>query len=154
MAVILERWKAEILACTDENEARRASRTLSKFINEYREKLAPVVPSLQGTRGLHEGSQTVVLWRNREVAKLRQSCRQDIFELSDNKSDNQESVSLESDQSKSEKNRRGRNRAGKDNRILLIRRCFWNGIVLIWPIIWTKSNHHMKNFANYSQMRS
>lgn len=83
MAVILERWKAEILACTDENEAHRAARSLSKFITEYREKLAPIVPSLQGTRGLHEGSQTVVLWRNREVAKLRQSCRQDLFELSD-----------------------------------------------------------------------
>lgn len=114
MAVILERWKEEILTCAEETDAYRAARSLSKFITEYREKLAPVVPSLQGTRGLHEGSQTVVLWRNREVAKLRQSCRQDIFELSDNKSDNQESVSLDSDQSKSQKNRRGRNRAGKD----------------------------------------
>ena len=116
MAVILERWKGEILTCADENEAHREARSLTKFITEYREKLAPVVPSLQGTRGLHEGSQTVVLWRNREVAKLRQSCRQDIFELSDNQSDNQESVSQESDQSKSEKNRRARNKAGKDKR--------------------------------------
>jgi hypothetical protein len=106
MAVVQERWQSEILTCADEHDAHRAARSLNKFITEYREKLAPVVPSLQGTRGLHEGSQTVVLWRNREVAKLRQSCRQDIFELSENQSDSQES-----DQNKLGKNKRGRNRA-------------------------------------------
>ncbi len=87
MAEVVKRWKTEILSCKDELDAARAARKLSKFITEYRKKLAPVVPSLQGTRGLHEGSQTVVLWRNREVARLRQSCRPDIFDTHDSKND-------------------------------------------------------------------
>lgn len=87
MAEVVERWKNEILPCQDEIDAARAARKLSKFITEYRKKLAPVVPSLQGTRGLHEGSQTVVLWRNREVARLRQACRSDIFDAQDSSND-------------------------------------------------------------------
>jgi hypothetical protein len=90
MAVVAERWRSEILSCDEEYDAVRASRSLKKFIVEYREKLTPIVPSLKGTRGLHEGSQTVVLWRNREVARLRQSCRTDIFALPDNKSSDTE----------------------------------------------------------------
>ncbi|MFN7843428.1 MAG: DUF1592 domain-containing protein [Pirellula sp.] len=100
MAVVVDRWKSEIVSCTEENDAIRAARSLSKFITEYREKLAPVVPSLQGTRGLHEGSQTVVLWRNREVAKLRQSCRNDIFELSDDQTADKASSESKVDKSK------------------------------------------------------
>ncbi|MCU0720235.1 MAG: DUF1592 domain-containing protein [Pirellula sp.] len=101
MAVVIERWRSEILPCDEENDAARASRSLSKFIAEYREKLAPVVPSLQGTKGLHEGSQTVVLWRNREVAKLRQSCRSDIFKLIDEQTADQDSVENKGNESNS-----------------------------------------------------
>ena len=101
MEVIEERWRSEVLPCVEEKDAARASRSLSKFISEYREKLAPVVPSLQGTRGLHEGSQTVVLWRNREVAKLRQSCRSDIFKPSDEQTADQDSVENKGNESNS-----------------------------------------------------
>ncbi|XZE21944.1 DUF1592 domain-containing protein [Pirellulaceae bacterium SH449] len=84
MREIGERWRSEVFVCESEADANRAARSLGKFISEYRTKLAPTVPSLKGTRGLHEGSQTLVLWRNREVARLRQSCRQDIFEELEN----------------------------------------------------------------------
>jgi hypothetical protein len=83
IAEIVDRWNSTVIICEFPAEAEVACRALEKFIVDYRAKLSPEVPSLQRTSGLNEGSQTLILWRNREMASLRQSCRTDIFDQED-----------------------------------------------------------------------
>jgi hypothetical protein len=80
MAELVDRWNSEVLACNSEREAETACQALAEFVEDCRQKLTPQVPSLSRTSGLNQGSQTVILWRNRKVAELRQTCREDIFD--------------------------------------------------------------------------
>jgi hypothetical protein len=83
LAALQQTWKETVVPCNDQQRARDACRSLAAYVQELRAKLSPKVPSLKGPKGLHEGSQTLVLWRNREVARLRRSCRHDIFDEGD-----------------------------------------------------------------------
>lgn len=48
---------------------------IADFIREARQKLQPEFPILSGPAGMNGGSQSLVLWRNRQMATHRRSCR-------------------------------------------------------------------------------
>ncbi len=60
-------------------EQRRAVRSecaeIAKYIQAARKKLQPEFPILSGPAGMNGGSQSLVLWRNRQMATHRRSCR-------------------------------------------------------------------------------
>lgn len=79
LAELRSRWDKSLASCRNEQEAALICRELANDLNELREKLTPKVKLLRGPRELNQGSQSLILWYNREVAKLRRTCRTDLF---------------------------------------------------------------------------
>ncbi len=80
LAELRSRWNKSLDSCHDDQEAAAICRELADDLMELREKLKPKVKLLRGPRELNQGSQSLVLWYNREVAKLRRTCRTDLFQ--------------------------------------------------------------------------
>lgn len=73
LATLRARWRALPAPAADaavEAELRRETAALRDWVVTLRAKLAPVVPNLTAT-GINNGSQTLVLWKNRQMAANR-----------------------------------------------------------------------------------
>ena len=72
MATVLDRWKQLPVDPTKIDEARAQCAELAKFIRDQRSKLQWRVSNLRSA-GMHGGTQSFVLWKNREMASHRRS---------------------------------------------------------------------------------
>ncbi len=85
------------------DEAKATCIELAKFIKETREPMRPRFANLKGPPGLSGGSQTLVLWKNRQMASHRRTC--DIDALTDIKYPLLEKTDLDVYQSSSDSER-------------------------------------------------
>ena len=86
---------------SEEANARKACESMRDFVMTLRSKLVPAVGSLQ-VEGLHKGSQTMVLWRNRQYAANRRRLNRAVLEIAEesetNGSENDLQVPADEDQ--------------------------------------------------------
>ncbi len=82
------------------DDAKATCVELAKFIKETREPMRPRFANLKGPAGLSGGSQTLVLWKNRQMAAHRRKC--DVDALADKKYGLLEKADLETYRSGSE----------------------------------------------------
>ncbi len=61
------------------DEARLACEKLAAFIQEKRKRLRPHFANLKGPAGLSSGSQSLVLWKNRQFATHRRTLQDDLL---------------------------------------------------------------------------
>ena len=94
------RWHELSLDSGKLEEAKATCAELAKFIQETREPMRPRFANLKGPAGLSGGSQTLVLWKNRQMASHRRKC--DVDALADTKYPLLEKADLEAYQSGSE----------------------------------------------------
>ncbi len=74
LKIVRTRWHELPFDATKQDEAKATCMKLAKFIQEKREPLKPQFANLKGPAGLSGGSQTMVLWKNREMASHRRMC--------------------------------------------------------------------------------
>ncbi|MDX1927952.1 MAG: DUF1587 domain-containing protein, partial [Pirellulaceae bacterium] len=87
------RWHELSFTPSKLDEAKASCVELAKFIKEKREPMRPRFTNLKGPAGLSGGSQTLVLWKNRQMASHRRKC--DIDALADTKRSLLEKADLE-----------------------------------------------------------
>lgn len=80
LADLRQRWEAIVDHPDNPQLVQQQCLDLAQTVLETRKKLTPVVKNLKGPGGMNGGSQTLVLWKNRRMASLRQSCRDDLFD--------------------------------------------------------------------------
>ena len=80
LAELRRRWEAIVDQPENPQLVQQQCLELAQSVLETRKKLTPVVKNLKGPGGMNGGSQTLVLWKNRRMASLRQSCRDDLFD--------------------------------------------------------------------------
>jgi hypothetical protein len=73
------RWHELSLDPSKLDEAKATCVELAKFIKETREPMRPRFANLKGPAGLSGGSQTLVLWKNRQMASHRRKCAIDAL---------------------------------------------------------------------------
>jgi Protein of unknown function (DUF1592)/Protein of unknown function (DUF1588)/Protein of unknown function (DUF1587)/Protein of unknown function (DUF1585)/Protein of unknown function (DUF1595) len=73
------RWHGLSFDPSKFDEAQTICKELASFIKETREPMRPRFANLQGPAGLSGGSQTLVLWKNRQMASHRRKCNVDAL---------------------------------------------------------------------------
>lgn len=73
LADLQARWRQLGADVQREDEARQACRELRDYVSETRQRLVPPVEKLH-VNGISDGSQPLVLWRNRQLAAQRRRC--------------------------------------------------------------------------------
>ncbi len=73
MGKLRQRWK-EVTQITEGERAKEACKSIRQWIQEERSRLQPTFENLKGP-GMNGGSQPLVLWKNRQMANHRRSCR-------------------------------------------------------------------------------
>jgi AraC-like DNA-binding protein len=73
------RWKLLLAPERNSSDVEKSCEDIRRYIVGQRERLTPQVENLRGPGGINGGSQPLVLWKNRQMAQNRRSCRSDGF---------------------------------------------------------------------------
>jgi hypothetical protein len=92
---VRDRWSAWLTGEQSEDEVRTGCKELASYIAQQREKLSPEFDYLKPPSGINGGSQPLVLWKNRQLANHRRTCRVDGFTDNENSSVLSESLRKE-----------------------------------------------------------
>jgi len=77
---IQKRFNETILNEPDEQRCELACDKLVEWIAQTRDSLTPKREMLRGPKDLHQGSQSLILWYNGQLAADRRMCRTDLFD--------------------------------------------------------------------------
>lgn len=76
---IQTRWVQLLNEQLQADEVKQGCEDIRRYIVGQRERLIPPVDNLRAPGGINGGSQPLVLWKNRQMAQNRRSCRRDGF---------------------------------------------------------------------------
>jgi len=79
-AQVREQYKGTISQELDEDRRRGACEALAQWIAEVRGPMSPQRSMMRGPKDLHQGTQSLILWYNRQLADDRLACREDLFD--------------------------------------------------------------------------
>jgi len=80
LAKLREMWRG--LSDSEADGIRRGCERMRDYVVQLRKKLEPTFPDLSAA-GIHKGSQTFVLWKNRQYAANRRTCNRDALQVRD-----------------------------------------------------------------------
>lgn len=79
-AQVRERYKSTISQELDADRCRGACEVLADWIVEVRGPMSPQHSMMRGPKDLHQGTQSLILWYNQQMADDRRVCREDLFD--------------------------------------------------------------------------
>jgi hypothetical protein len=77
---IQKRFNETIASELDERRCELACEKLVEWITQTRNSLTPKREMLKGPKDLHQGTQSLILWYNDQLAADRRTCREDLFD--------------------------------------------------------------------------